>query len=35
MVDVWAKNGGSEKMYLLMDKATRFRKMGGTSRNKK
>ena len=32
MVDVWSKNGGSEKNYLLMDKATKFRRMGDTAR---
>lgn len=32
MVDVWSKNGGSEKIYLFMDKATKFRRMGDTAR---
>jgi len=35
MLDVWAKNAGSEKIYLFMDKATKFRRMGDTARNKK
>jgi hypothetical protein len=32
MVDVWSKNGGSEKIYLFMDKSTKFRRMGDTAR---
>jgi hypothetical protein len=32
MVDVWSKNGGSEKNYLFMDKAIKFRRMGDTAR---
>jgi hypothetical protein len=32
MVDVWSKNGGSEKIYLFTDKATKFRRMGDTAR---
>jgi hypothetical protein len=32
MVDVWSKIGGSEKIYLFMDKSTEFRRMADRAR---
>lgn len=31
MVDAWSKIGGSEKVYLFMNKSTKFRRMGDTA----
>jgi hypothetical protein len=35
LVDVWLKNEGSEKIYLFMDKARKFRRMGTQKESKK
>ena len=35
MVDVWSKNGGSEKNYLLMDKAKSSGEWGTQQESKK